>query len=99
VGCWWITGGIVPDHSIIGRFIHRHDELLTTTFLEQCHCTKSRDGRRIRRYALHAMAYNLSRAMVPWHLAWALDRIAFAAIAEKNHGMVHRLYRVPNLAI
>jgi len=31
-GCWWVTGGIVPDHSIIGRFIDRHAALLTETF-------------------------------------------------------------------
>jgi transposase len=34
-GCWWVTGGIVPDHSIIGRFIHRHATLLTETFFAQ----------------------------------------------------------------
>jgi transposase len=32
VGAWWISGGIVPDHSIIGRFIQMHDALLTTEF-------------------------------------------------------------------
>jgi transposase len=31
-GCWWVTGGIVPDHSIIGRFIDRHVALLTEEF-------------------------------------------------------------------
>lgn len=35
VGCWWITGGIVPDHSIIGRFIQRHDQLLSSAFFDQ----------------------------------------------------------------
>lgn len=34
VGCWWITGGIAPDHSIIGRFIQRHDDWLTAQFFE-----------------------------------------------------------------
>ena len=24
LGCMWISGGILPDHSIIGRFIQRH---------------------------------------------------------------------------
>lgn len=32
LGCMWITGGIMPDHSIIGRFIQRHEEPLTTDF-------------------------------------------------------------------
>lgn len=35
LGCWWVTGGILPDHSIIGRFIQRHAELLTEAFFEQ----------------------------------------------------------------
>ena len=35
VGCWWITGGIVPDHSVIGRFIQAHDALLTAGFFDQ----------------------------------------------------------------
>jgi transposase len=34
-GCWWVTGGIVPDHSIIGRFIDRHAALLTEAFFTQ----------------------------------------------------------------
>jgi transposase len=29
IGCWWVTGGILPDHSVIGRFIQLHDEWLS----------------------------------------------------------------------
>ena len=25
LGCWWVSGGILPDHSVLGRFIHRHE--------------------------------------------------------------------------
>jgi transposase len=35
LGCWWVSGGIMPDHSILGRFIQRHDELLRAGFFEQ----------------------------------------------------------------
>ncbi len=35
VGCWWISGGIMPDHSIIGRFIQRHDKVLSLGFFEE----------------------------------------------------------------
>jgi transposase len=35
VGAWWITGGIVPDHSIIGRFIQMHDASLTAEFFNE----------------------------------------------------------------
>jgi transposase len=35
LGCWWISGGIMPDHSILGRFIQRHTALLTEGFFEQ----------------------------------------------------------------
>jgi transposase len=24
LGCWWVSGGIFPDHSVLGRFINRH---------------------------------------------------------------------------
>ena len=34
VGCWWLTGGIMPDHSVIGRFIQKHETLLTDDFFE-----------------------------------------------------------------
>lgn len=29
LGCMWVSGGIQPDHSIIGRFIQQHEEPLT----------------------------------------------------------------------
>lgn len=32
LGCMWITGGILPDHSIIGRFIQRHSDVLSSEF-------------------------------------------------------------------
>jgi transposase len=35
LGCWWVSGGIMPDHSILGRFIQRHSALLTEGFFEQ----------------------------------------------------------------
>ena len=35
LGCWWVSGGIMPDHSILGRFIQRHAELLTEEFFDQ----------------------------------------------------------------
>lgn len=34
LGCMWITGGIAPDHAIIGRFIVLHEESLTKDFFE-----------------------------------------------------------------
>lgn len=34
LGCWWLTGGIMPDHSVIGRFIQQHEALLTDAFFE-----------------------------------------------------------------
>ncbi|MGB5597822.1 MAG: transposase [Thiothrix litoralis] len=34
LGCWWLTGGIMPDHSVIGRFIQQHEALLTDDFFE-----------------------------------------------------------------
>jgi hypothetical protein len=27
--CMWVCGGITPDHSILGRFITRHEEALS----------------------------------------------------------------------
>ncbi len=30
--CWWFTGGITPDHSVIGRFINEHGERLREEF-------------------------------------------------------------------
>lgn len=35
VGCWWLSGGIMPDHSVIGRFVRQHETLLTSDFFEQ----------------------------------------------------------------
>lgn len=35
LGCWWVSGGIMPDHSILGRFIQRHAQLLSEEFFEQ----------------------------------------------------------------
>ena len=32
LGCMWVSGGILPDHSIIGRFIQRHEEYLSESF-------------------------------------------------------------------
>jgi transposase len=32
LGAWWICGGLQPDHSTIGDFIHLHSELLTEEF-------------------------------------------------------------------
>jgi transposase len=35
LGCWWVSGAIMPDHSILGRFIQRHAEVLTEVFFDQ----------------------------------------------------------------
>lgn len=35
LGCMWISGGILPDHSVIGRFVQRHDTLLSGEFFAQ----------------------------------------------------------------
>lgn len=35
LGCWWVSGGIMPDHSVLGRFIHRHQDLLSESFFDQ----------------------------------------------------------------
>lgn len=32
VRSWWISGGIHPDHSVIGRFIQRHQKALSEEF-------------------------------------------------------------------
>lgn len=34
LGCMWVTGGITPDHAVIGRFIVLHEESITQTFFE-----------------------------------------------------------------
>lgn len=35
LGAIWMTGGICPDHSIIGRFLNRHKENLSDEFFVQ----------------------------------------------------------------
>ena len=34
VRVWWLTGGAMPDHSAIGRFLNRHAVLITESFFE-----------------------------------------------------------------
>lgn len=34
VRVWWLTGGVMPDHSAIGRFLNRHAEVITKDFFE-----------------------------------------------------------------
>jgi transposase len=34
LGCMWVTGGIMPDHANIGRFIVMHEESITKGFFE-----------------------------------------------------------------
>ena len=34
LGCLWVSGGITPDHAIIGRFIVLHEASLTHEFFE-----------------------------------------------------------------
>lgn len=34
LGCMWVTGGITPDHAIIGRFIVMHEASLAGEFFE-----------------------------------------------------------------
>jgi transposase len=34
LGCMWVTGGIAPDHTNIGRFIGMHENSLTQEFFE-----------------------------------------------------------------
>jgi transposase len=35
VSCWWLSGGIMPDHSVLGRFVRQHEALLTEDFFAQ----------------------------------------------------------------
>jgi transposase len=35
VRAWWLTGGLLPDHSTIGKFIERHEKHLTGEFFEE----------------------------------------------------------------
>jgi transposase len=32
--CWWLSGGIAPDHSQIGQFLQRHEKLISEEFFE-----------------------------------------------------------------
>ena len=32
IGSWWLTDGIQPDHSTIGKFIQQHSEVLGTDY-------------------------------------------------------------------
>ncbi len=34
LGCMWVSGGVFPDHAIIGRFINMHSESMTGDFFE-----------------------------------------------------------------
>jgi hypothetical protein len=34
IRCWWLTGGIFPDHSKIGDFVNKHAEELSGSFFE-----------------------------------------------------------------
>lgn len=34
IGCMWVSGGINPDHSSVGRFIIMHDESIIGSFFE-----------------------------------------------------------------
>lgn len=34
LGCMWVSGGIAPDHSVLGRFVHRHAEELSEGLFE-----------------------------------------------------------------
>lgn len=40
VSAWWVTGGGQPDHSVLGRFVQRHQETLTNDAFVQAtqHC-------------------------------------------------------------
>jgi transposase len=35
VRCWWLTGGLMPDHSALGKFINKHAELLSGQIFEE----------------------------------------------------------------
>jgi transposase len=51
LGCMWVSGGITPDHSVIGRFIIDHGEMLENDFFTQLTRTVLQkthsDGRRL----------------------------------------------------
>ena len=53
LGCMWVCGGITPDHSSIGRFIERHEQLLRESFFVQMTAdTLKRMGRGVEETAL-----------------------------------------------
>lgn len=35
IGAMWMSGGIFPDHSVLGRFLQRHAETLTVDFFQE----------------------------------------------------------------
>ena len=35
LGCLWVTGGIAPDHSVIGKFICRHQDQITDQLFKE----------------------------------------------------------------
>jgi transposase len=35
LGCMWVSGGNMPDHSVLGRFINRHEVELSALLFEQ----------------------------------------------------------------
>jgi len=35
LGCMWVSGGIAPDHSVIGQFICRHEDLISGRLFER----------------------------------------------------------------
>jgi len=36
LGCMWVSGGIMPDHANIGRFIVMHEDLLASVARSRC---------------------------------------------------------------
>ena len=45
LGCWWVSGGILPDHSVLGRFINRHEaDLSESLFASLVSTTLRRTG-------------------------------------------------------
>ena len=44
LGCMWVSGGIKPDHAVLGRFIRLHEASLTSSFFEQLTAAVLRAG-------------------------------------------------------
>jgi len=42
LGCMWVSGGIMPDHANIGRFIVMHEESLAQDFFESRYVASGR---------------------------------------------------------